>query len=217
MGRTNKERVLDYLWSISPDCATNSQIRDATGIKSHQQVYLLTRELLGAGRIRGEQRGGKWVFQANESLIAQFTSPGRASPAEVLALSREGLSPRAFEELAQAVMSEHFGVPLTPGQVPGVPKEFAMVSPGGDVVGDARYFALVRGQRLPLAKFSLISEDVWLLERTSAPTRFLVFGNDRQAPVLWLQRYGNLVSGVAFYFLADDGELEQISRLNREG
>ena len=44
MGRTNKERVLDYLWSISPEYATNSQIRDATGIKPHQQVYLLTQE-----------------------------------------------------------------------------------------------------------------------------------------------------------------------------
>jgi len=44
MNRTNKERVLDYLWSISPEHATNSQVREATGISSHQQVYMLTRE-----------------------------------------------------------------------------------------------------------------------------------------------------------------------------
>ena len=46
MGRTNKERILNYLWSISPKMATNSQIRGGTGIKSHQQVYLLTQELV---------------------------------------------------------------------------------------------------------------------------------------------------------------------------
>jgi hypothetical protein len=47
MSKTHRERILDYLWSISPDWATNSQIKEATGIRSHQQVYLLTRELMG--------------------------------------------------------------------------------------------------------------------------------------------------------------------------
>jgi hypothetical protein len=44
----------------------------------------------------------------------------------------------------------------------------------------------------------------------AAPETFLVFGNDRQVPILWLERYGNLVSGVTFYFLSDDGELEEL-------
>jgi hypothetical protein len=92
--------------------------------------------------------------------------------------------------------------------VPGVPKEWDMVSPDGHIVGDAKYFTLVHGQRLPPAKFSVIAEHVWLLEKTGAQTTFLVFGNDRQVPELWLQRYGHLVSRVAFCFLADDGRLE---------
>ena len=49
MDKTNKERILDYLWSISPEMATNSQIREGAGISSHQQVYLLTRDLMYAG------------------------------------------------------------------------------------------------------------------------------------------------------------------------
>jgi hypothetical protein len=206
---------LDYLWSISPDWATNSQIRDATGIKPHQQVYMLTRELMGAGLIRGEQRGREWIFWADESPVVQLASPGQAPMQEVLTQAEKRLSPRAFEDLARSVMSAHFGVSLVSGQVPGVPKEFDMVSPDGSIVGDAKYFTLVRGQRLPPAKFSVIAEHVWLLERTGALTTFLVFGNDRQVPVLWLQRYGNLVSGVAFYFLADDGTPEQLNSPDR--
>ena len=210
---TNKERILDYLWSISPRMATNSQIREGTGIKPHQQVYLLTQELLRAGLIHGERRGREWVFWANESLAVQLISPGPASPREVSARAERRLTPRAFEELAQAAMSMHFGVPLTPGEVPGVPKRFDLVSPDKDIVGDAKYFTLVRGQRLPPAKFSVIAEHVWLLEKTAAPVTFLVFGNDRQVPTLWLERYGHLASGVAFYFLTDDGDLN----LLREG
>ncbi|MFN2242037.1 MAG: hypothetical protein ACK2U2_07105, partial [Anaerolineae bacterium] len=82
-----------------------------------------------------------------------------------------------------------------------------MVSPDGDIVGDAKYFTLVHGQRLPPAKFSVIGEHVWLLEKTEAPTTFLVFGNDRQVPEL----YGSLVAGVSFFFLDDEGDLEQLS------
>ena len=210
MSRTNRERVLDYLWSISPDRATNSQIREETGIKSHQQVYLLTQELMHSHLIQGEQRGREWVFWADESPAVQLASPGRAAREDIRAQADKRLSPSAFEELARTVMSRHLGVPLATGKAPGVPKEFDMVSADGDFVGDAKYFTLVQGQRLPPAKFSIIAEHVWLLEKTGAPVTFLVFGNDRQVPLLWLQRYGDLVSGVAFYFLTDDGELEQL-------
>jgi len=208
MGITNKERILDYLWSISPKLATNSQIREGTGIRSHQQVYLLTRDLMYAGLIRGEQRGREWVFWADESIDAQFTSPGRAAPGKMYTRAEREITWQVFEDLAQTVMSTHFGVPLTPGEVPGVPKRFDLVSPDKGIVGDAKYLTLVRGQRLPPAKFSVIAEHVWLLEKTGASVTFLVFGNDRQVPTLWLQRYGNLASGVAFYFLTDDGVLE---------
>jgi len=89
-----------------------------------------------------------------------------------------------------------------------VPKAFDLVSPDGSIIGDAKYFTLVKGQRLPPAKFSVIAEHVWLLEKTDASTRFLVFGNQREVPRLWLKRYGYLVAAVDFYFLSEDGALE---------
>jgi hypothetical protein len=93
-----------------------------------------------------------------------------------------------------------------------VPKRFDLVSPDKDIVGDAKYYTFVRGQRLPPAKFSVVAEYVWLLEKTEAAVKFLVFGNDRQVPELWLQRYGGLVPAVSFYFLTDDGALEELRR-----
>ena len=197
---TNKERILDYLWSILPQGATNSQIREGTGIKPHQQVYMLTQELMHAGAIQGERRGRQWFFLADESLAAQLASPGQASPGEISTQAEKPLSPYNFEALAQRVMSDYLGVALAPGKIPGVPKKFDLVSLGQDVIGDAKYFTLVRGKRLPPAKFSIIAEYVWLLEKTRAMVTFLVFGNDRRVPELWLKRYGHLSSGVDFYF-----------------
>jgi hypothetical protein len=56
----------------------------------------------------------------------------------------------------------------------------------------------------------IVDKHVWLLKKTGALAKFLVFGNDRQVPELWLKRFGKLVSGVTFYFLADDAKLEKL-------
>jgi hypothetical protein len=157
MQGTHKERILDYLWSISPGWATNGQIRDATGISSHQQVYLLTQELRYSGMIRGEQRGKEWVFCANESPAVYLASPGRAARGHRTPSGSPELSPPAFEDLARQVMSRHLGAPLAHGTVPSVHKEWDLVSPDRQIVGDAKYFTLVHGERLPPAKFSIIA------------------------------------------------------------
>ena len=43
-----------------------------------------------------------------------------------------------------------------------------------------------------------------------APFQFLVFGNDRAVPTLWLERHGRHATSVQFYFLPDDGKLERL-------
>jgi hypothetical protein len=114
---------------------------------------------------------------------------------------------RHFEDLARVAMSRHYGTPMGPCSLPGVRKAFDLVSEDGRIVGDAKYYTLVGGVRLPPAKFSTIAEYVWLLSQTSAEHRFLVFGNDRRVPEEWLKRYGRHTSGIDFFFLERTGEL----------
>jgi len=122
------------------------------------------------------------------------------------------ISAKDFEAFARVKLSEHFGVLLRASEVPRVPKRFDMVSPDYRVVGDAKYLAMVRGERIPPAEFSLIAEHVWLLEKTAiAEKKFLVFGNDIRVPRLWLQKYGHLVDKVEFYFLDNNGELARLA------
>lgn len=204
-------RAVDYLWSVAPEGASNSEIAGALEIRSHQTVYMVTQDLLRRNLVRAERRGREWVFYALEgSTDAGVRGVVKRPPAVPMNMSG-AISPREFEALARRVMSEHFGVLLAPGSIPGVRKEFDLVSPDRRIVGDAKYYTLVRGLALPPGKFSVVAEHVWLLEKTKAPTRFLVFGNDRSVPTLWLKRYGNLPSGVRFYFLQDHGTLESLT------
>ncbi len=204
---TQAERVLDYLWSIAPNGATNGELARSLGIRSQQTVYMLTQQLLHQGQIRGRLSGTIWVFHvAEEPSTTLGTGPAWTN----------GTSPAArFETLARRVLSDYYAVDLIPASLAGIAKLFDFVSPDRRIVGDAKYFSLVGGVGLPPAKFSIIAEHVWLLEKTSAPTTFLVFGNDRAVPLRWLARYGVLASSVAFFFVYDDGTLERLARPER--
>jgi hypothetical protein len=199
---TQAERVLDYLWSMAPNGATNGELARRLGIRSHQTVYMLTQQLMHQCRIRGSQSGTTWVFHVAEE-------PGTVlgtGPAQMNATTPA----TRFEALARRILSDRYGVALRPGSLPGVAKVFDFVSPDHRVVGDAKYFSLADGVGLPAAKFSIVAEHIWLLEKSGASTTFLVFGNQREVPERWLARYGELASSVAFFFLSEDGTFEQL-------
>jgi len=119
---------------------------------------------------------------------------------------------REFEELARKVMSRYFSVRLTEKNPKGFPKKFDMVSANEDIIGDAKFLTLVHRKRFPSAKMMEIAGHVWLLEKVDAKIRFLVFGNQRNVPELWLKKYGNLVRNVEFYFIDASGTLEKINK-----
>ncbi len=129
-------------------------------------------------------------------------------PTQIKELPRS--SAAEFENSCREIMSQHYRKDLKPGAIGGVKKLFDFVSEDKSIVGDAKFYTMVRGQGLPPAKFSVIAEHVWLLEKIEAKHKFLVFGNDRRVPEEWLRRYGNLVGGVEFYFVDVDGKLEKL-------
>ena len=118
---------------------------------------------------------------------------------------------REFEDFSRKKMSEYFQSSLHERKYPGVPKRFDFVSGDDSIVGDAKYLTLVRGKNPPPAKFMEISGHVWLLECTNSAQRFLVFGNQREVPEMWLKKYGDLVKIVKFFFLSESGDLERLN------
>jgi hypothetical protein len=206
----NRDRVLEYLSSVGHAGATNEQIVSHTGIRPHQQVFQITRDLMRFGKINGIQSGKEWRFWIGgaQTAMAQSEKPPQMQPLR----SQNRLTPAEFEQLTLTAMTNVFGVPLAQGRIPGVPKLFDCLSEDGEIVGDAKYYTLVGGERLPPAKFATIAEHVWLLEKTAARRKFLAFGNDRRVPVEWLRRYGHLAETVEFFFIDHIGAVSRITR-----
>lgn len=121
-------------------------------------------------------------------------------------------TPSEFEDAMRDIMSKYYKKGLSSGQIQSVPKLFDLVSDDKDVVGDVKYLTMVRGESLPPAKFSVIAEHVWLLEKIDATNKFLIFGNDRRVPEEWLKRYGRLVKDIDFFFY--DTKNNQLEKLN---
>jgi len=205
----HREEILGFLNKVSPRAASNADIVSHTHIRPHQQVFQITKRLMDEGLINGRRVGKEWLFTAGPDQPAVLAKkPPKVARQESKAGGR--LTAYAFEELAKQVMSKELGTQLSPGRVAGVHKQFDLVSEDKKTIGDAKYYTAVNGTSLPPAKFATIAEYVWLLENTGAKKSFLVFGNDRRVPEWWLDRYGNLTS-VTFYYLSDDGELNQLN------
>ena len=173
---------------------------------------MITRKLVNEGRLKAGRSGREWRFWIDRegSSPPQQPLPPRPAPSSA-EVAVSGAAARSFEELAREVMSAHYGTRLSPRQLTGVPKTFDLVSADATVIGDAKHLSLVQGTDFPPAKFSIIAEHVWLLERTGCPHPFLVFGNDMRVPMRWLEKYGHLRQRVEFFFVDGDGRLTSLA------
>jgi hypothetical protein len=76
---TNTDRVRDFLRSITPADASNAEISARTGVRPHQQVFMITRSLFGRGEINGAQAGHEWRYwHGTESQPSQTSLQQRA-------------------------------------------------------------------------------------------------------------------------------------------
>jgi len=90
----------------------------------------------------------------------------------------------------------------------GLEKNFDFVSEDGNYIGDAKFYKNIK---TPSDKFSNIAEYVWLLEKTKADKKFLIFGKDVKIPERWLDRFG-YITDVEFYFY----DMKKLTLLNKK-
>jgi hypothetical protein len=122
--------------------------------------------------------------------------------------NRKPKADEIFEGKVRKTFSDFFGVELKKRKVPSVPKVFDMVSSDHTIVGDAKYWNWKPNRQ---GQSATITEYVWLLEKVVAKEKFLVFGKDRKFPSKWLEKYNNLIKDIKFYFMDNDGNLEQLN------
>ncbi|HRE41172.1 MAG TPA: hypothetical protein PLG90_07545 [Ignavibacteria bacterium] len=89
-------------------------------------------------------------------------------------------------------------------------KKFDFVSIDESVIGDAKFFGNDSIKNNNTEVMSKIAESVWLLEKTKAENKFLIFGGREEIPNNWLKKFIN-VTNIKFYYLNED----KIKELNK--
>jgi len=81
---------------------------------------------------------------------------------------------KLFESEVRRFLGKKWGIRLREGLVHiyNTEKKFDFVSPRQSIVGDAKFLKEIK---MPAAKYSGISEYVWLLQHVKAKRKFLVF------------------------------------------
>jgi hypothetical protein len=109
-----------------------------------------------------------------------------------------------FEKRVRKFFTEKFGKfeskKNSKIKIKGVKKNFDLVSVDRNYIGDAKFYKNIK---TPAAKWSTIAEYVWLLEKTRARHKFIVFGQDKEVPIRWLKRFGSLTK-INFYFFGNN-------------
>jgi hypothetical protein len=214
----NRLQVYEYLKKISPEWAIFDDIQKNTGIRPDSQLFQIIKLLTSYGMIvseRGHFRENEWAYSVR---------PGQNTALEMIPQARVGAATRVeivhepeedplvieYERLAAAAAGHHFGIPFQKSVPVVVPKMFSLVSAGGEVIGETVYFSPSESENQIRIRFSLITENVWLLEKTKARRKFLIFNSHRDVLLDWLGRFGHLVNLIEFYLLNENGQLELI-------
>ncbi|HCA41849.1 MAG TPA: hypothetical protein DEP28_01195 [Bacteroidetes bacterium] len=116
-----------------------------------------------------------------------------------------------FENIARNALENYWSIKLESKKIKisGIEKTFDFVSTDGKIIGDAKF---VKGfKKIDDDKLSNIVEDVWLLEKTKAEKKFIIFGGDKNIPKTWLNKFGD-ITDIMFYYLNDN----KIEKLNNK-
>lgn len=111
-----------------------------------------------------------------------------------------------FEADARLAMEEELGVRLPSGRldVGGKLKNFDLVNEPQRIVGDVKNYKTTSGGNRPSAKFSVLNEYVWLMERLERFDgckwrKLLVVGEDARMAKNYVNEFGALLGDVEVY------------------
>lgn len=116
-----------------------------------------------------------------------------------------------FEVRARPIVERYFNVQLFERAVKiseNFTKKFDLVSEDEEWIGDMKYYRMIP---TPAAKYSTIAEYVWLLQRTKAKHKFIVFGNSEELPKKWYNKHHELLDDVEFWFIDSKNAMKRIS------
>jgi len=115
---------------------------------------------------------------------------------------------RIFEDRIRELLEEFYKTKFPKDEIVninGKGKKFDFVDLQNNIVGDCKYYSFTKTGKRPSAKFSILNEYIWLLQKLPETwKRFIVIGKDELLVRKYVHEYLPWLDGVTIYF--SDGE-----------
>lgn len=86
-------------------------------------------------------------------------------------------------------------------RINGKAKKFDFVDVKNSIAGDCKHYSFTKTGKRPSAKFSVLNEYVWLLQKLAPHwKKFIVIGNDESLVRKYVQEYSPWLEDVTIYF-----------------
>jgi len=121
---------------------------------------------------------------------------------------------RIFEEGTRKILESHFKTKFPADDfvdIKGKSKRFDFVDIKNKIVGDAKYYSFTKSGNRPSAKFSILNEYIWLLQKLPKPWRkFIVIGKDKSLVEKYVKEYKPWLENVMIFYSDGKSVLKKI-------
>ena len=123
---------------------------------------------------------------------------------------------RIFEKNVRKIVEDYFKTSFPQDDfvdINGKNKKFDFVDIKNKIVGDAKFYSFTKGGNRPSAKFSILNEYVWLLQKLpNSWKKFLVIGTDSNLVKKYVREYKPWLENITIFYSDGKSILNKIKK-----
>lgn len=155
----------------------------------------------------------------DEDIISKFKDIGRTKIPEEEKFTNDSsqLEWQQFENVARKALEDELGCILNGGKINinGKVKDFDLLNIDENIVGDVKHYKMTSGGNNPSAKFSVLNEYSWLMQKLEQYQKqkwkkIFVIGEDLTVVKKYISTFDAWLDDIEIYFCDADGKLTKM-------
>ena len=155
-------------------------------------------------------------MNSNKDIIEKFKDIDNSKELEKV-MNDSKIDWQQFENIARKLIESELNTILNSGKINinGKTKDFDLLNIDEKIVGDIKHYKMTSGGNNPSAKFSVLNEYAWLMQKleqfdNQKWKKIFVIGQDRKVVEKYISTFDLWLDDIEIYFCDSDSTLEKM-------
>ena len=155
-------------------------------------------------------------MDSNKDIIEKFKDIDNSKELEKV-MNDSKIDWQQFENIARKLIQTELETILNSGKINinGKTKDFDLLNIDEKIVGDIKHYKMTSGGNNPSAKFSVLNEYAWLMQKleqfdNQKWKKIFVIGQDRKVVEKYISTFDLWLDDIEIYFCDSDSTLEKM-------